>query len=115
MQAIIAAQGARPFDHNHPPLGALTLEICAPTDGVVIGIDNLQIARMARMAGAPKVQSAGVDLLHKLGDSVTQGEPLYRVHAAYPSDLEFAAQLCHKASGYTLGQADEVPRVFVEF
>ena len=115
MQAIIAAQGARPFDHNHPPLGALTLEVCAPADGVVIGIDNLQIARVARMAGAPKVQSAGVDLLHKLGDSVTQGTPLYRVHAAYPSDLEFATQLCRKASGYTLGQAHEVPHVFVEF
>ena len=70
MQAIITAQGARPFDHNHPPLGALTLEVCAQTDGVVIGIDNLQIARIARMAGAPKVQSAGVDLLHKLHDEL---------------------------------------------
>jgi len=70
---------------------------------------------VARMAGAPKVPSAGVDLLHKLGDSVKSGEPLYRVHAAYPSDLEFAAQLCRKASGYALGQAHEVPHVFVEF
>jgi thymidine phosphorylase len=115
MQAIITAQGARPFDHNHPPLGALTLEVFAPVDGVVTGIDNLQIARIARIAGAPKVQSAGVDLLRKLGDDIQQGEPLYRVHAAYPSDLEFAAQLCCKASGYTLGQAHEVPHVFVEF
>jgi thymidine phosphorylase len=115
MQAIIAAQGAHPFDHNHPPLGTLTLEVFGPRDGVVTGIDNLQIARIARMAGAPKVQSAGVDLLRKLGDSIQQGEPLYRVHAAYPSDLEFAAQLCRKASGYSLGQAHEVPHVFVEF
>jgi thymidine phosphorylase len=61
------------------------------------------------------VQSAGVDLLRNLGDSIQHGEPLYRVHAAYPSDLEFAAQLCRKASGYTLGQAHEVPHVFVEF
>jgi thymidine phosphorylase len=53
--------------------------------------------------------------LHKLGDSVIQGEPLFRVHAAYPSDLEFASQLCRKASGYTLGQAANVPHVFVEF
>jgi thymidine phosphorylase len=96
-------------------LGALTLEVCAPTDGVVIGIDNLQIARIARMAGAPKVQSAGVDLLHKLGDNVAQGEPLYRVHAAFQSDLEFASQLCQKSTGYTLGLAQEVPHVFVEF
>ena len=115
MQAIINAQGAHTFDHNHPPLGALTLDVCAAADGVVTGIDNLQIARIARMAGAPKVQSAGVDLLHKMGDSVRHGEPLFRVHAAFPSDLEFAGQLCRKASGYTLGQAAEVPHVFVEF
>ncbi len=115
MQAIITAQGSRGFDHHHPALGALSFEVHAPAAGVVTGIDNLHIARVARLAGAPKVQGAGVDLLHKLGDSVVQGEPLYRVHAAFPSDLLFAQQLCHKASGYTLGLAAEVPHVFVEF
>jgi thymidine phosphorylase len=115
MQAIITAQGSRGFDHNHPALGALSFEVLAPTAGVVTGIDNLQIARVARVAGAPKAQGAGVDLLRKLGDTVAQGEPLYRVHAEFPSDQVFAQQLCQKASGYTLGKADEVPHVFVEF
>ena len=115
MQAIIAAQGARPFDHNHPPLGALSLEVCAPSDGVVIGIDNLQIARIARLAGAPKVPSAGVDLFHKLGDSVLTGQPLYRVYADFPADLEFARQATQRSNAYTLGSADQLPHVFVEF
>ena len=115
MNAIIAAQGATGFDHNHPALGALTLDVVAPASGVVAGIDNYQIARVARLAGAPKVPGAGVDLMHKLGDTVAAGDLLYRVHASYPADLEFARHACERDSGYRLGTADEVPRVFVEF
>ena len=63
----------------------------------------------------PKVQGAGVDLLRKLGDLVAAGEPLYRVYAAYPADLEFARQSALKQSGFRLGHADEVPHLFVEF
>ena len=115
MQAIIEAQGSHDFDHHHPALGALTLEVTAAQAGVVTGIDNLQIAQIARLAGAPKVQGAGVDLLHKLGDEVRAGDALYRVHASYPADLEFARQACLRFNGFSLGHADQVPHVFVEF
>ena len=115
MQAIITAQGGKDFDHNNPQLGALTFEVSAAGSGVVAGINNLQIARIARLAGAPKVQGAGVDLLCKLGDTVMAGQTLYRVHSGYPADLEFARQACATASGYRIGAADDVPHVFVEF
>jgi thymidine phosphorylase len=115
MNAIIAAQGSKGFDHNHPALGALTRDVVAPAAGVVTGIDNYQIARVARLAGAPKVQGAGVDLLCKLGDTVACGQVLYRVHASYPADLEFARQACLRDTGYTIGAAADVPSVFVEF
>ena len=115
MQAIIAAQGSRNFDHHHPSLGALTLEVAAPEAGVVVGIDNLQLARIARLAGAPKVPSAGVDLFKRLGDSVAQGEVLYRVHASYPADLAFARDACGRDSAFRIGTADQLPQVFVEF
>ena len=115
MLAIIAAQGAHPFDPEHPALGALTFEVQAERDGVVTGIDNLQIARIAQLAGAPKVQGAGVDLMRKLGDPVKAGDVLYRVHAAYPSDLAFARQASQRDAAYRIGTPAEVPRVFVEF
>lgn len=115
MNAIIEAQGNQHFDHKHPQLGILTFDIHATDPGVVTGIDNLQIARIARAAGAPKVTGAGVDLLRKLGDAVLAGDPLYRVYANFQSDLEFARQACIKSTGYTTGRADEVPHVFVEF
>ncbi|WP_300654325.1 thymidine phosphorylase family protein [Hydrogenophaga sp.] len=115
MRAIVQAQGDRGFDHHHPALGALTLAVKAPAAGVVIGIDNLQIAQIARLAGAPKVRGAGVDLCVKLGEPVSAGDVLYRVHASYPADLEFARQASVRASGFSLGTAAQVPQVFVEF
>ena len=115
MQAMITAQGSRGFDHQHPPLGALTLDVCAPRNGVVVDIDNLQVARIARLAGAPKVIGAGLDLNAKLGDQVSKGDLLYRVYASYPADLAFARQALERASGYLLGSADRLPQVFVEF
>ena len=115
MQAIIAAQGSRGFDHHQPQLGPLTLEVHAERSGVVTAIDNLQIARIARLAGAPKVQAAGVDLMRKLGEPVNAGDLLYRVHAVYPADLAFARQRVAQDSGYRIGAAHEVPQVFVEF
>ncbi|MDE2402778.1 MAG: thymidine phosphorylase family protein [Burkholderiales bacterium] len=115
MSAIIKAQGAKPFDPAAPALAPLSFEVKATRDAVVTGIDNLQLARIARLAGAPKVQGGGVDLLRKLGDPVKAEEPLYRVYAAFPTDLDFARQACARSTGFNLGTVDEVPQVFVEF
>ncbi|MBF7730083.1 thymidine phosphorylase family protein [Pseudomonas sp. N040] len=115
MRALIEAQGSKAFDYRQAPLAALSFDIHAGNSGVVSAIDNLQLARIARLAGAPKVQGAGVDLLRKLGDPVQAGMPLYRVYAAYPADLEFAHQACARSSGFSVGPADSLAPLFVEF
>jgi thymidine phosphorylase len=115
MQAIIEAQGKREFDAENPPLSALSFDIKANAAGVIINIDNLHLAHIARAAGAPKAQGSGVDLLVKLGQTVVAGQALYRVYAAYPMELEFARQACEKCSGYRIGDATQLLPVFVEF
>jgi thymidine phosphorylase len=115
MNSIIEAQGSYGFDYKNPKLGSLIFEVKAPNAGVVIDIDNLQIAGIARLAGAPKVPSAGVDLLCKLGDKVVAGDVLYRVHSEIQTDLAFAKQLCAKANGYKIGHIKDMHHVFVEF
>ncbi len=114
MQAIITAQGARSFDPEQPALAPLTFEVTATASGVVCELDNLQLARIARVAGAPKVAGAGVDLLRKLGDQVEAGEALYRVHAAYPADLGFARQEAREHDGVRLGSPADVPPLYLE-
>jgi thymidine phosphorylase len=112
MNEILDAQGRRA---EPPPLARLTHDVTSPEEGVVTGIDNERLARIARLAGAPKIKGSGVDLFRKLGEKVARGEPLYRVYADSASELEFARQVAARASGYSIGTAGEVPKVFVEF
>lgn len=96
MEQIIAAQGAPP---TSPTLGHLTHDVVSPMDGVVANIDCHRIARIARLAGAPSDQGAGVDLFKKAGELVIRGEPLYRIHAAFQVDFGFATDLAKVDSG----------------
>ncbi len=112
MNEIIDAQGRRA---QPPALGRLSFDVLAPAGGVVIGIDNLQIARIASLAGAPRVKGAGVDLFFALGDAVTAGAPLYRIHADFPADLAFASRLATRASGFDLGAPGAHPPAFEAF
>ena len=115
MNAIIEAQGSHHFDYLQPQLGVLSFDVLAPESGVVIEICNLQIAGIARLAGAPKVQSAGVELFCKLGDRIATGQILYRVYAQIQTDLSFAQKLSTKSSGYKIGRPEDMHHVFVEF
>ena len=100
MQAIIELQGRNP----HPPgIGRLCHEVKAPRSGVISSIDNQQIARIARLAGAPMDQGAGVDLFKRLGDTVTAGEPLYEIRADFPADFDFAREAAAADSAYGIG------------
>lgn len=112
MEDIIEAQGAR--EEALTP-GKLSFEICADRGGVVTHVDNYIMAKIARLAGAPMDKGAGVDLLKKLGDEVKKGEPLYRVHAEYQSDFNFARSLCESQSGYLIGKPTEVSKTYMEF
>jgi thymidine phosphorylase len=112
MQSIIHAQGVQKTMFTP---GKLTYDVLAGTDGVVTAIDNFHLARIASFAGAPMDKGAGVDLFKKLGDSVEEGEPLYRLHAEFPSDFKFAQHLCEQSSGYTIGHPADVAKVHVEF
>jgi thymidine phosphorylase len=102
MEAIIDAQGRRA---DVPTLGELTHDVKAEQAGAVSAIDNLRLARIARLAGAPQVSGAGVDLLRKVGDPVRAGQALYRIHARYAADLGFAREMAARDSGYLLGAA----------
>ncbi len=115
MRDIIDAQGATGFNHNDFPPARLIHKVVAPHDGMVTAIDNLQIAQVARLAGAPKVRNAGVELVCKLGTMVKAGDTLYEVHADITSDMLFAKQLCQKRSGFTIGEAADLPHAYLEF
>ncbi len=112
MNEIIDLQGRR---RQPCRLGALTMDVRAAEPGVVVAIDNLQLARVARLAGAPRVRGAGVDVFCRLGDRVETGDILYRIYADYPADLAFASRLANRSSGFSLGDSGAVPKALGEF
>lgn len=104
MEAIIQAQGKNP---DPPQLGRLHHVIAAAESGKITAIDNLQMANIARLAGAPLDKGAGVDLHRKTGEHVEAGEPLYTIYAAFPANEEFALDAAQQYCGYTVEKHDE--------
>lgn len=96
-QAICEAQGGmRTFSfapHTH--------EVLAVHAGRVCAIDNRQLAKVAKLAGAPKAASAGLVLHVKIGDVVEPDEPLFTVHAETPGELNYSLE-------YVNGRAHEI-------
>jgi len=112
MNSIIEAQGRK---SETIEVGKLKHSIAAQTSGFVTAIDNLQMARIARLAGAPMDKGAGVDLLKKVGDTVKKGEILYFIHADFPSDFRFAQEAATKENGFQIGKESPDGSIGPEF
>jgi thymidine phosphorylase len=96
-QEICEAQGGM----REPPVAPCRHDVTAPRSGTVIAIDNRRLARIAKLAGAPKTPSAGIDLHVQDGEFVERGQPLFTLHAGSPGALEYALD-------YASSQADTV-------
>jgi thymidine phosphorylase len=86
MQEICQAQGG----FREPPVAPCRHEVPAARSGTVQGMDNRRLARIAKLAGAPKTPCAGIDLHVRVGDFVERGQPLYTLHAGSPGALAYA-------------------------
>jgi thymidine phosphorylase len=85
-QAICEAQGGL----RTPPEAKFRRPLAADRDGVIADIDNRRLSRLAKLAGAPDVKAAGLDMQVRLGDRVRRGQPLCTVHADSPGELSYA-------------------------
>ncbi|MFY9269555.1 MAG: thymidine phosphorylase family protein [Candidatus Manganitrophaceae bacterium] len=85
-QAICEAQGGM----REPPRAGYTHVVEAERQAEVVRIDNRRLARVAKLSGAPKALSAGLELHTPLGAPVEKGRPLFTVHAETPGELAYA-------------------------
>ena len=102
-QDICVAQGGL----REPPRAPLTQPVVAPRSGSVIAIDNRRLARIAKLAGAPKSPCAGIDLHVRHGDFVERGQPLFTLHAATAGALAYAADYA-RSQAETIRVAEDV-------
>jgi thymidine phosphorylase len=102
-QAICEAQGGM----REPPAALHTSVIEARAAGLVTGIDNRRLARLARLAGAPHDPGAGLELHVRAGDRVVTGDALLTLHAAAPGELAYA--LAYAGSAETIVALEREP------
>jgi len=94
MQQIIKAQGGDPdITPEKIKLSKIKKDILAYKSGRLIDTENLLLARIARIAGAPRNMTAGIFLHKKLGEHVKKGEPIATVYAGSKDKLERAFSL----------------------
>ena len=99
MQSIISAQGPNDMPRE---VGRLSKAVTSAAAGTVAAIDNLRLARIARLAGAPMDAGSGVDLRAKVGDTIARGDLLYTIYADFDADFGFAVEAADLDPGYVV-------------
>lgn len=84
--SICEAQGG----FKEPSSAALTCDILAMHDGIVAEIDNRNLAKIAKLAGAPHDAAAGIEFFAKLGTVVKKNQVLYRIHSESKGALNYS-------------------------
>lgn len=85
-QGICEAQGGMrklaqaPYRHD----------ITASRGGSIKTIHNRKLAKVAKLAGAPRAALAGVDFHAPIGTTVSRGQPLFTIHAETQGELAYS-------------------------
>ncbi|WP_354673237.1 thymidine phosphorylase family protein [Cupriavidus alkaliphilus] len=85
-QAICEAQGGL----RTPGQAVFRRDLTTSRGGIVTAIDNRQVSRIAKLAGAPRRQVVGLALHVRVGDAVDAGAPLCTLHAQASGELDYA-------------------------
>jgi len=112
-RAIIGAQGGDPDvqSKNLNP-GPLSIPLHTYDAGLVVGVHNPDLVQIARAAGCPRDQGAGLMLDCQPGDRVEAGGVLYTIYAEHQHRLDAAAELARKLRPFRIegGEVMEIVR-----
>lgn len=93
--AICQVQGG----FKEPVLAPYRYDVKAVASGIVKSIDNRKLARIAKLAGAPKSPSAGLVFLSPLGKQVNVGDVLFTIYAMTEGELEYVKEYVQNLNG----------------
>ncbi len=85
-QRICEAQGGM----REPVVGRYSRPILSRDAGVVTAVDNRHLSRVAKLAGAPVANRAGVVFESPIGTEVSPGQPLFTIYAESRGELDYA-------------------------
>lgn len=85
-QRILSAQGGM----KTLPVARYQHTETTPVRGTLVAIDNRQLARLAKLAGAPGSPAAGLRLHVRAGDSFDKGAPLFTLYSDSQGERDYA-------------------------
>ena len=92
MMQMIDAQGAKIKNSNQIKLSNCKYTIHAKKTGIITSIDNIAVAKIARIAGAPRDAEAGIYLHKQKGTRVKKGEKIFTLYAKNSQKLAYAKE-----------------------
>jgi AMP phosphorylase len=100
---IVAAQGGNPnIKSSDIQPGKYNISILAKKSGYIGSIRNKDLVRIARAAGAPKDNGAGVVIIKKVGATVEVSDPLFIIYADNENKLNDAIGVARKFEPITV-------------
>ncbi|MBN2112300.1 AMP phosphorylase, partial [Candidatus Woesearchaeota archaeon] len=102
MVEIIKMQGMKCIDPEKIEVGKYTYDYKSPKSGKVCHISSEALSKIARIAGAPADQGAGLYLYHHVCDKVKKGEKLFTIYAHNKEELGFAVKTLGKIDGFVI-------------
>ncbi|HDD70731.1 MAG TPA: AMP phosphorylase [Candidatus Woesearchaeota archaeon] len=99
---IVKAQGGKEIDPDSLKAGRFSYDVCSERDGYISGFDNQGIARVARIAGAPRDKKAGIYLYKHAGDKVKKGDKIFTIYTENKIKLSYAKEAMKKTKTYIL-------------
>lgn len=86
--AICEAQGG----FKEPTMAKYKHDVLSLKTGAVKSIDNRKLARIAKLAGAPKSPRAGMQFISPIGKNIKKGDVLFSVFADTMGELEYVKE-----------------------
>jgi putative thymidine phosphorylase len=99
---MLKAQEGKEPNADLIPVGKRSYVMKADKRGKISRIDNLSIAKIARISGAPTDKEAGIFLYRHVHDSVAKGEPLYTIYSQSEEKLKYAVEFAQQSSGFVI-------------
>lgn len=99
---ILKAQNGRIFESEKIPEAKYKKEITSNCSGKIVGLNVSNLTRLARTAGAPIDQFAGLVLNKEVGDKIKQGDLIFTIHSNSENKLEIATELSKEILDNTL-------------
>lgn len=101
MKEIIKAQGGKIYASQQIIISHMNKEINSEETGTISEINIKELAKISRIAGAPKDKLSGLMLNKTINEKVREGEVLFTIYAENQRKLEAAVKYAKKANIFT--------------